>query len=83
MLIEDGYAHSLKALLEKDHTHRARKRNPRVSDFVLPPWGVVVATIIALFCLTVFLVSLGMIYVGDEYVQPAFSEQSVPPPRSY
>jgi len=38
---------------------------------------------IALFCLTVFLVSLGTIYVGDEYVQPAFSKQSIPPPRSY
>jgi hypothetical protein len=108
MLIEDGYAHSLKSLLDKDRArerslvrrdsrpsigrlarltylraHRRLSRSPIMSDIVFPRWGVIVAALLVLFCLTVFLLSLVVIYIGDEYVDPAFSEQSVPPPRSY
>jgi hypothetical protein len=53
MLIEDGYAHSLKSLLDKS---RARDRSPLVSDIVVPRW-VVVFTLFVFFCLTLFLAS--------------------------
>jgi TRAP-type C4-dicarboxylate transport system permease small subunit len=42
------------------------------------------AIVIALvLTILLFLASLVVIYVGDEYVSPAWSEQSVPPPRTY
>jgi hypothetical protein len=54
-----------------------------MSDIFVPRGVAIVATLIVLFCLTLFVASLVVAYIGDEYVQPAFSEHSVPPPRSY
>ena len=39
--------------------------------------------IAALLTILFFLASLVVIYVGDEYVSPAWNEQSVPAPRTY
>ena len=46
-------------------------------------WGLPAIVIALLFTILLFLASLVVIYVGDEYVSPAWSEQSVPPPRTY
>ena len=46
-------------------------------------WAPRALLIAALLTLLFFLASLVVIYVGDEYVSPAWSEQSVPAPRSY
>ena len=54
-----------------------------MSEVFVPRWVVIVATLVVLFCLTAFLVSRVVAYIGDEYVSPAFSEHSVPPARSY
>ena len=50
-----------------------------MADSVYPRSGVFVATLVVLFCLWVFLVSLVVIYIGDEHVSPAFSEQRYNP----
>jgi uncharacterized membrane protein len=54
-----------------------------MSEVFVPRWVVIVATLVVLFSLTVFALSLVVGYIGDEYVRPAFSEQSVPPARPY
>jgi hypothetical protein len=54
-----------------------------MSEVVVPRGVVIVATLVVLFSLTVFIVSLVVGYIGDEYVSPPWSEQSVPPARSF
>jgi hypothetical protein len=54
-----------------------------MSDLVVPRWVIIVGTLVVLIGLTVFLGSLVVGYIGDEYRSPALSEHSVPPPRSY
>ena len=46
-------------------------------------WAPRAFVIAALFMILFFLASLVIIYVGDEYVTPAWDEQSVPAPRTY
>ena len=46
-------------------------------------WTLPAVVIAALLTLLLFLASLVLIYVGDEYVSPAWDEQSVPAPRTY
>ena len=46
-------------------------------------WAPRVIVVALLLTILLFLASLVIIYVGDEYVSPAWSEQSVPPPRTY
>ena len=46
-------------------------------------WGLHAIIVALLLSFLFFLVSLVVIYVGDEYVSPAWSEQSVPPARTY
>jgi hypothetical protein len=40
-------------------------------------------TVLLLLNMTLWLVGLIGIYIGDEYVTPALSEQSVPQPKLY
>jgi hypothetical protein len=44
-------------------------------------WGLRAVAIALLLTIVLFLASLVVGYVGDEYVSPAWSEQSVPAPR--
>ena len=44
------------------------------------PGGLAIVAAIVFFNLAAFAAGLVVIYIGDEYVTPAFSEQSVPPP---
>ena len=46
-------------------------------------WALPAALIAALLAILFFLASLVVIYVGDEYVSPAWNERSVPAPRTY
>ena len=46
-------------------------------------WAPRVIVVALLLTMLLFLASLVIIYVGDEYVSPAWDEQSVPAPRSY
>ena len=46
-------------------------------------WALRALVIAALLTILFFLGSLVVICVGDEYLSPAWSEQSVPAPRSY
>jgi TRAP-type C4-dicarboxylate transport system permease small subunit len=46
-------------------------------------WGLRAFVIAALLTILFFLAALVVIYVGDEYVSPAWDEQSVPAPRTY
>ena len=50
-----------------------------MADSVYPRSGVFVATLVVVFCVWLFLVSLVVIYVGDEHVSPAFSEHRYNP----
>jgi uncharacterized membrane protein len=54
-----------------------------MSEIAVSRGAVIVTTLIVLFSLAVFVVSLVVGYIGDEYVSPALSEQSVPPARRY
>ena len=44
------------------------------------PGALVIAVLIVIL---LFLASLVVLYVGDEYVSPSWSEHSFPAPRSY
>jgi hypothetical protein len=46
-------------------------------------WGLHAIVIALLLTTLLFLASLFLIYIGDEYVTPAWSERSVPAPRTY
>jgi TRAP-type C4-dicarboxylate transport system permease small subunit len=46
-------------------------------------WAPRVIVVALLLAIVLFLASLVIIYVGDEYVSPAWDEQSVPAPRTY
>ena len=46
-------------------------------------WALRAVVIALLLTILFFLSSLVIIYVGDEYVSPAWDEQSVPAPRTY
>jgi hypothetical protein len=48
-----------------------------------PRWALVVVAVIVLLNLTAFVAGLVGVYIADEYVTPAFSEQSFPQPRRY
>jgi hypothetical protein len=43
----------------------------------------VVGAVLVTLWLSALVLGLAAIYIADEYVRPAFSEQSVPPPRLY
>ena len=51
-----------------------------MSQVVVPRWIIVVGSIVVLLGVMVFLAALVVGYIGDEYVTPAFSESSIPPP---
>ena len=59
------------------------RRSTIMNRVAFPPWALVVGTALLVIWLTALVVSLIGIYIADEYVTPAFSEQSVPPPRLY
>ena len=90
MLIEGGYAYSLKMLLDRSRAEQLRSAGcslrlpvePLERKAHLRARRIIVAALV-LCCLTVFLASLAIIYLGDHYVTPALSEQRVPPTRSY
>ena len=46
-------------------------------------WGLRVLAVAAVLMIVLFVASLVLIYVGDEYVTPSWSESSVPAPRGY
>jgi len=46
-------------------------------------WGLPAFAIAAVFMILLFLASLVLIYVGDEYVSPGWNAASVPPPKPY
>ena len=46
-------------------------------------WGMHAIVIALLLTILLFVASLVVIYIGDEYVSPAWDEQSVPAPRTY
>jgi TRAP-type C4-dicarboxylate transport system permease small subunit len=46
-------------------------------------WAPRVIVVALLLAILLFLASLVIIYVGDEYVSPAWDEHSVPAPRTY
>jgi TRAP-type C4-dicarboxylate transport system permease small subunit len=46
-------------------------------------WGLPAIVMAVVLTILLFLASLVVIYVGDEYVSPAWDEQSVPAPRTY
>jgi TRAP-type C4-dicarboxylate transport system permease small subunit len=46
-------------------------------------WGLHAIVMAVVLTILLFLASLVVIYVGDEYVSPAWDEQSVPAPRTY
>ena len=52
-------------------------------QITFPDWVPAVVALIVVFNLTVFVTGLVVICIADEYVTPAFSEQSVPPSRAY
>jgi hypothetical protein len=54
-----------------------------MSDIVVPRWVIIIGMVVVLLGLTVFLGSLVVGYIGDEYFSPAFSEHSVPTSRPY
>jgi hypothetical protein len=46
-------------------------------------WPLIVITTIVLLDLMAFAIGLVGAYIADEYMTPAFSEQSVPQPKLY
>jgi hypothetical protein len=54
-----------------------------MSDIVVPRGVIIVGALVVLLGLTLFLASLVVGYIGDEYRNPAMSEHSVPPARRY
>jgi hypothetical protein len=52
-----------------------------MSQIVVPRWLIAVGMLFVLLGLMAFVASLVVGYIGDEYVSPPFSEQSVPSPR--
>ena len=46
-------------------------------------WAPRAIVIALLLTILLFLASLVVIYIGDEYVSPAWDEHSVPAPRTY
>ena len=48
-----------------------------------PRWSLVVGTVLLVIWMGALVVGLVGIYIADEYVTPAFSEQSFPQPRLY
>jgi TRAP-type C4-dicarboxylate transport system permease small subunit len=46
-------------------------------------WALRAIVIAVMLTLLLFVAALVVIYVGDEYVSPAWDEQSVPAPRTY
>ena len=54
-----------------------------VNRIAFPRWVLAVGTALLVIWMTVLVAGLIGIYIADEYLTPAFSEQSVPPPRLY
>lgn len=54
-----------------------------VTQTALPRWALIAAVAIVVISLVAFALGLIVGYIADEYMTPAFSEQSVPPPRAY
>jgi TRAP-type C4-dicarboxylate transport system permease small subunit len=48
----------------------------------IDPWGLHAIVMAVVLTILLFLASLVIIYAGDEYVSPAWDEQSVPAPRT-
>lgn len=54
-----------------------------MTQTALPRWALIAAVAIVVISLVAFALGLIVGYIADEYMTPAFSEQSVPPPRAY
>jgi uncharacterized membrane protein YdfJ with MMPL/SSD domain len=54
-----------------------------VTQIVSRPWDLAVVAALVLLVLLLTVAGLIGAYVADEYMTPAFSEHSVPPPRPY
>jgi hypothetical protein len=54
-----------------------------VTQKAFPPWVIILSAFIVLLSLFAFVLGLVGGYSADEYMTPAFSEQSVPPSRPY
>jgi hypothetical protein len=54
-----------------------------VTERAFPPWVTILAFVIVLVSLWALVLGLVGGYIADEYMTPAFSEQSVPPSRGY
>jgi len=52
-----------------------------MSQIVVPRWLIALGTLLVLLGVMAFVAALVLGYIGDEYVNPPFSEQSVPSPR--
>ena len=62
--------------------HRLRA-SKIVKSIVFPRWVLAVGMALLVIWMTAIVVGLIGIYIADEYVTPAVSEQSVPQPRLY
>lgn len=54
-----------------------------MKPIVFPNWSLVVGAALLAIWVGVLVLGLVGIYIADEYVRPAFSEQSFPQPRLY
>jgi hypothetical protein len=54
-----------------------------MKPIVFPRWSLVVGAALLAIWMGVLVLGLVGIYIADEYVTPAFSEQSFPQPRLY
>jgi hypothetical protein len=54
-----------------------------VKSIAFPRWVLAVVVALLVIWMTVLVAGLIGIYIADEEVSPAFSEQSVPKPRLY
>jgi hypothetical protein len=54
-----------------------------VKNIAFPRWVFAVGMALLVIWMTVLVAGIFAIYIADEYVTPAVSEQSVPPPRLY
>jgi hypothetical protein len=52
-----------------------------VTETIFPRWVPIVVAVIVVLGLTAFVVGIVGAYIADEYMTPAASEHSFPPPR--
>jgi len=54
-----------------------------VTPIAFPRWALVVGVVFLATWMAALVMGLVGIYIADDYLTPAFSEQSVPQPRLY